>query len=93
MCKCCYCYCKAPCASLYVKDGHCTNFLYYFFFLLLNRLHGFSLGLFTPLSTLQTLGKLKTDHPLLIQIQEFIHKINADQTEIVFMWVPGHVGI
>ena len=45
------------------------------------------------LSTLQALGKLKTDHPLLIQIQEFLHKINADQTEIVFMWVPGHDAI
>ena len=40
------------------------------------------------LSALQALGKLKTDHPLLIQIQEFLHKINADQKEIVFMWVP-----
>ena len=27
-----------------------------------------------------------------IQIQEFLHKINADQKEIVFMLVPGHVG-
>ena len=45
------------------------------------------------LSALQALGKLKTDHLLLIQIQEFLHKINADQKEIVFMWVPGHVGI
>ena len=45
------------------------------------------------LSALQALGKLKTDHPLLIQIQEFLHKMNADQKEIVFMWVPGHVGI
>ena len=45
------------------------------------------------LSALQALGKLKTDHPLLIQIQKFLHKINADQKEIVFMWVPGHVGI
>ena len=45
------------------------------------------------LSALQALGKLKTDHPLLIQIQEFLHKNNADQKEIVFMWVPGHVGI
>ncbi|WP_419623944.1 RNase H family protein [Thiolapillus sp.] len=26
-------------------------------------------------------------------MQEFLHKINADQKEIVFMWVPGHVGI
>ena len=31
------------------------------------------------LSALQALGKLKTDHPLLIQIQEFLHKIDADQ--------------
>ena len=45
------------------------------------------------LSALQALGKLKTDHSLLIQTQEFLHKINADQKEIVFMWVPGHVGI
>ena len=45
------------------------------------------------LSALQALGKLKTDHPLLIQIQELLHKINADQMKIVFMWVPGHVGI
>ena len=45
------------------------------------------------LSALQALGKLKTDHPLLIQIQELLHKINADQKEIAFMWVPGHVGI
>ena len=40
------------------------------------------------LSALQALGKLKTDHPLLIQIQDLLHKINADQKEIVFMWVP-----
>ena len=26
-------------------------------------------------------------------MQELLHKINADQKEIVFMWVPGHVGI
>ena len=45
------------------------------------------------LSALQALGKLKTDHPLLIQIQELLHKVNADQMEIIFMWVPGHVGI
>ena len=45
------------------------------------------------LSTLQAPEKLKTDHPLLIQIQELLHQINEDQKEIVFMWVPGHVGI
>ena len=42
------------------------------------------------LSALQAVRKLKTDHPLLIQIQEPLHKINTDQNEIVFMWVPGH---
>ena len=36
------------------------------------------------LYALQALGKLKTDHPLLIQIQELLHKINADQKEIIF---------
>ena len=45
------------------------------------------------LSALQALRKLKTDHPLLIQIQGLLHKVNADQKGIVFMWVPGHVGI
>ena len=44
------------------------------------------------LSALQALGKLKTEHLLLIQIQELLHKINTDQKEIVFMMVPGHVG-
>ena len=28
-----------------------------------------------------------------MQIQELLHKINTDQKEIVFMWVPGHVGL
>ena len=45
------------------------------------------------LSALHALRKFKTDHPLLMQIQELLHKINADQKELVFMWVPGHVGI
>ena len=45
------------------------------------------------LSALQALGKLKTGHPLLIQLQYLLQKIDADQKEIVFMWVPGHVGI
>ena len=45
------------------------------------------------LSALQALEKLKSDHPLLIQIQDMLHKIEIDQKEVVFMWVPGHVGI
>ena len=39
------------------------------------------------LSALQALGKLKTDHPLLIQVQDLLQKIDADQKEIIFMWV------
>ena len=53
------------------------------------KIHDFS----DSLSTLHALGKLKTDHPLLIQIQELLHKINTDHKEIVFMWVTGHVRI
>ena len=44
------------------------------------------------LSALQALRK-KKDHPLLVQIQDLLHKINADQKETVFMWVPGYIGI
>ena len=45
------------------------------------------------LSALQVLEKLKSDSPLLIQIQNILHKIDVDQKEIVFVLVPGHVGI
>ena len=43
------------------------------------------------LSALQVLKILKIDHPLLIQIQELLHKINANKKETIFMWVPGHI--
>ena len=29
---------------------------------------------------------------MLIQIQDILHKIDVDQKELVFMWVPGHAG-
>ena len=46
------------------------------------------------LSALQALEKLKSNHPLLIQITpDMLHKIEIDEKEVVFMWVPGHVGI
>ena len=44
-------------------------------------------------SALQALEKLKRYQPLVIQIQDMLHKIEIDQKEIVYMWVPGHVGI
>ena len=45
------------------------------------------------LSALQMLGKLKINHPQLIQIQDMLHRIDVDLKEIVFMWVPGYAGI
>ena len=40
------------------------------------------------LSALQALGKWKTGHLLLIQLQYLLQKIDADQKEIIFIWVP-----
>ena len=47
------------------------------------------------LSAFQALEKLKSDHPLLIQIQDMLHthKTEIDQKEVVFKWVHGLVGI
>ena len=45
------------------------------------------------LSALQALEKLNSNHPLLTQIQDMLYKTETDQREIVFMWVPEHVGI
>ena len=45
------------------------------------------------LSALQALEKFKSDHPLLIQVQDMLHKIEIDQKGYSFMWVPEHVGI
>ena len=36
-------------------------------------------------SAMQVLKNLKTDHPLLIQIQELLHKINADKKETFYV--------
>ena len=37
--------------------------------------------------------KVKTNYPLLAQIQNMLHAIDVDQKEIAFMWVPGHACI
>ena len=42
---------------------------------------------------MQALEKLNSDHPLLIQTEDMLHEIEIHQKEVVFMWVPGHVGI
>ena len=45
------------------------------------------------LSALQALKNFKTDHPLLIQVQELLHKINADKKETIFLWFPRHTDV
>ena len=45
------------------------------------------------LSSLQTIFNLKYDHPILVQILELYTEMTRDGREIVFIWVPGHVGI
>ena len=67
----------------YLHSGAASNYVYGFFFFFFLEI----------LSALQAHGKLKPDHPLLIQIQELLQKLKADQKEIVSMRVPWYVGI
>ena len=45
------------------------------------------------LSSLQTMYNLKYDHPVLVQILELYVELTTNGKEVVFVWVPGHVGI
>ena len=45
------------------------------------------------LSTLQSVFNLKYDRPILVQILELYTEMTRNGREIVFIWVPGHVGI
>ena len=45
------------------------------------------------LSSLQAIYNLKYDHPVLVQISELYLELTRDGKKIVFIWVPGHVGI
>ena len=45
------------------------------------------------LSLLQSILNLKYDHPILVQILELYTEMTRDGREIVFSWVPSHVGI
>ena len=44
-------------------------------------------------SSLQTILNLKYGHPILVQILELHTEMTRDGREVVFIWVPGHVGI
>ena len=41
------------------------------------------------LSALQALEKLNSNHPLLIQIHDMLHKIEVDQREVFFIFLYG----
>ena len=45
------------------------------------------------LSSLQSILNLKYHHPVLVQILELYTEMTREGREIVFIWVPGHVGI
>ena len=45
------------------------------------------------LSALKALDSGKLDHPMLVDIRENLHDLIADRKDIVFVWVPSHVGI
>ena len=45
------------------------------------------------LSSLQSILNLKYDHPVLVQILELYTEMTRERREVVFIWVPGHVGI
>ena len=45
------------------------------------------------LSSLQSILNLKYDNPVLVQILELYTEMTREGREIVFIWVPGHVGI
>ena len=45
------------------------------------------------LSSSQSIFNLKYDHPVLVQILDLYTEMTRDRREIVFIWVPGHVGI
>ena len=45
------------------------------------------------LSSLTAIFNLQYEHPVLVQILELYTDLTKDGEEIVFIWVPGHVGI
>ena len=45
------------------------------------------------LSSLQSIFSLKYDNPVLVQVLDLYTEMTRDGREIVFIWVPGHVGI
>ena len=45
------------------------------------------------LSSLQAIFNLKYDRPSLVQILELYMNLTRNGKKIVFIWVPGHVGI
>ena len=45
------------------------------------------------LSSLNAIFNLKYEHPVLVHILELYMDLTKDGKEVVFVWVPGHMGI
>ena len=45
------------------------------------------------LSVLKSIASCKCDNPLLVDLFNLCVKLVCDNKDIVFAWVPGHVGI
>ena len=45
------------------------------------------------LSVLKSVSNTKCDNPLLVDLFNLYFKLMCDNKDIIFAWVPGHVGI
>ena len=45
------------------------------------------------LSCLQSIQNRKLNHPIILEIITFIHRLIVDGKQLVFMWLPSHAGL
>jgi len=46
-----------------------------------------------PLSSLQAIQNIHSDHPLAQSIHILLHTLTNSPKEIIFIWIPSHIGI
>jgi len=55
--------------------------------------HGNYLLLTDSLSALHTLSDTSTTHPLAQRILLSLHTLNSINTQVIFIWIPGHINL
>ena len=87
-----------------VEAPHCVGSLTVALFILLNCMQFISplislaslrnnlFLLYDSLSVLKSIANCKCDHPLLVDSLNMHPRLICDNKDIVFVWVPGHVG-